>query len=286
MNKNVGTLYVVATPIGHLADISLRAIEILKKVNWIAAEDTRHSAFLLNHYAITTPTLSLHEHNEHMRSEMLLTKLQAGDLVALISDAGTPLISDPGYFLVRAARLAGIRVVPIPGACALIAALCASGLATDQFIFMGFLPAKTMQRKKILAELKDETKTLIFYEAPHRILATLKDCATIFGEDRFAVIARELTKMHETISQGSLSELMDFVGQDDNQQRGEQVLLIAGQTKKSIATDQEEISTIKLLTILLAELPLKQAVALAVKISGGHKNAIYQQALKLSRGER
>jgi len=282
MNKKLsGVLYIVATPIGNLADMSQRAVEILRSVNFIAAEDTRHSAFLLQHYLINTKTISLHEHNEHTRSAVLLEKLQEGESIALISDAGTPLISDPGYFLVQTVRAAGIKVVPIPGACALIAALSASGLATDQFIFAGFLPAKSTHRKKALTELIDETKTLIFYEAPHRILSSLKDLVAIFGEDRNAVIARELTKIHETISQGTLAELMELVTQDANQQRGEQVILISGCEEKIVTSDEKNISTEKLLKILLAELPLKQAVDLAVKITGERKNDIYQQALEL-----
>lgn len=270
-------LFIVATPIGNLADISQRAIDTLKSVDCIAAEDTRHSAGLLQRFAINKPMLSLHEHNENERVAELLARLHQGESIALISDAGTPLISDPGYVLVQAARAADIEVIPIPGACAFIAALSVAGLPTDRFIFEGFLPAKSTQRKNQLTSLQRETRTLIFYEAPHRIEATLRDMVLIFGENRLAVIARELTKMHETITQGSLRSLLQFVENDLNQQRGEQVIIVAGSDKE--IDSQEIIATEHILKILLAELPLKQAVDLTAKISGGRKNEIYQQAL-------
>ncbi|MDX1901457.1 MAG: 16S rRNA (cytidine(1402)-2'-O)-methyltransferase [Gammaproteobacteria bacterium] len=277
-------LFIVATPIGNLSDISQRAIDTLKAVDCIAAEDTRHSAFLLQRYAINKPTISLHEHNESERVNELISRLQAGQSIALISDAGTPLISDPGYVLVRAVRALGIQVIPIPGPCAFVAALSASGLATDRFLFEGFLPAKSTQRKKQLSLLKNETRTMIFYEAPHRIISTLKDMLTIFGENRLAVIARELTKMHETITDGTLSALLHFVENDANQERGEQVIIVSGNEEN--IPSEETLSTEHILKILLSELPLKQAVDLTVKISGDRKNEIYQQALRLSSGAR
>jgi 16S rRNA (cytidine1402-2'-O)-methyltransferase len=280
MNINhFGTLYVVATPIGNLRDMSSRAIEILKSVNCIAAEDTRHSAPLLQHFAISTPVISLHEHNERERSAKLLEQLQRGESIALISDAGTPLISDPGYFLVNEVRRLGMKVVPIPGACAVIAALSVSGLPTDRFSFEGFLPAKSKHRLDKLQALQQEERTMVFYEAPHRILECLQDMQKIFGAERQAVIARELTKLYETIYGATLAELIEWVSNDANQQRGEIVLMIEGvQTK---VEREEAISVDVLLKILLDELPLKQAVELAAKISGKRKNELYQQALKL-----
>ncbi len=276
MNRNhFGTLYIVATPIGNLQDISLRAIEVLKTVHCIAAEDTRHSALLLQHFLINKPVLALHEHNERERANTILERLQQGESVALISDAGTPLISDPGYFLVREARGLGIKVVPIPGACAAIAALSAAGLPTDRFCFEGFLPAKSKQRLQQLELLRHETRTLIFYETPHRILECLQDMQTVFGAERQAVVARELTKLYETIHSASLVDLITWVASDANQQRGEIVLLVAGAPEQA----PEQADTDAMLKILLAELPLKQAVDLAAKLSGKRKNELYERAL-------
>ncbi len=284
MNMNylnqLGVLYVVATPIGNLRDMSPRAIEVLKAVNCIAAEDTRHSAPLLQHFLINTPLISLHEHNERERSARLLEQLQQGESIALISDAGTPLISDPGYFLVHEARNLGVKIVPIPGACALIAALSVSGLPTDRFSFEGFLPAKSKHRLAQLESLRHETRTMVFYEAPHRILDCLQDMQTIFGVKRQAVIARELTKMFETIQSAPLGELLRWVEADANQQRGEIVLILQGAEAK-LPEEEDSVSTENILKILLDELPLKQAVDLAAKISGKRKNELYQQALKL-----
>jgi 16S rRNA (cytidine1402-2'-O)-methyltransferase len=276
--SQAGQLFIVATPIGNLADFSARAIEVLKSVDVIAAEDTRHSKYLLQHYAIQTSTISLHEHNEQQRSDALCQRLLAGESVALISDAGTPLISDPGYRLVTTVRDAGIRVIPIPGCCALITALSASGLASDRFSFEGFLPAKSSARKQVMESLKSDARTLIFYESPRRLLAALEDAVLIFGEQRQACLARELTKLHETIETRPLVDLIDWVKADDNQQRGECVLLIEGSQNEATA-DEQEVS--RLLKILLTELPVKKAAAMVANITGGSKNEAYQLALKL-----
>ncbi|MGH8353523.1 MAG: 16S rRNA (cytidine(1402)-2'-O)-methyltransferase, partial [Pseudomonas sp.] len=224
----VGTLYVVATPIGNLDDISARALKVLTEVALIAAEDTRHSLRLLQHFGIATPLAACHEHNERDQGGRFLARLLAGEDVALISDAGTPLISDPGFHLVRQARAAGIAVVPVPGACALIAALSAAGLPSDRFIFEGFLPAKATARRARLEQVKEEPRTLIFYEAPHRILECLEDLERVFGGARPALLARELTKTFETLKGLPLAELRAWVAADSNQQRGECVLLVAG----------------------------------------------------------
>jgi len=280
MNINhFGTLYVVATPIGNLTDMSPRAVETLKSVNCIAAEDTRHSAPLLQQFMIGTKTIALHEHNERERTAQLLERLRAGESIALISDAGTPLINDPGYFLVREVRKAGIRVVPIPGPSAVIAALSVSGLPTDRFCFEGFLPAKSKNRLNHLELLRNETRTIIFYEAPHRILESLEDMLQVFGPYREVVIARELTKMFETVYSAPLLELIEWVRKDSNQQRGEIVLMIKG--AETTPTETDNISIDYILITLLAELPLKQAVELAGKITGKRKNEIYQRALEL-----
>ncbi|EIK54244.1 tetrapyrrole methylase family protein [Stutzerimonas stutzeri TS44] len=278
-NSGAGTLYVVATPIGNLEDISARALRVLREVVLIAAEDTRHSARLMSHFGIATPLAACHEHNERDEGGRFLERLQAGDDVALISDAGTPLISDPGYHLVRQARAAGIRVVPVPGACALIAALSAAGLPSDRFIFEGFLPAKAAGRRARLELLKEEPRTLIFYEAPHRILECLEDLVAIFGADRVAVLGRELTKTFETLKGLPLGQLHAWVAGDSNQQRGECVLLVAGWQAPA---DDEAVSAevLRVLDLLLGELPLKRAAALAAEITGVRKNLLYQLALE------
>jgi 16S rRNA (cytidine1402-2'-O)-methyltransferase len=279
MNRNsFGILYIVATPIGNLQDITLRAIEVLKAVNLIVAEDTRHSQSLLAAFSISTKAIALHEHNERDRVAKVLEHLKLGESIALISDAGTPLISDPGYYLVREARAAGIQVVPVPGACAAIAALSASGLPTDRFTFEGFLPAKSGARQQRLEALLNESRTLIFYEAPHRILDLLEDMQKIWGEARHVVLARELTKRFETILSGSLREVLLLVQADANQQRGEMVVIAEGAQAIS-AEIQVEME--KTLAVLLEELPLKQAVDLTVKITGQKKNDIYEAALRL-----
>lgn len=272
-------LYVVATPIGNLSDISARAIETLKLVDVIACEDTRHSARLLNHLNIRKPLLSYHDHNEAEQTKNLITKLQAGQRVALISDAGTPLISDPGYQLVRQAQENNIKVVPLPGPCALIAALSASGLPSDRFTFEGFLPAKHQARVECLEQLKNESRTLIFYESTHRITDSLRDMAAVFGGEREAVVARELTKAFETLRSATLSELADWVNEDADQRKGEVVLLVRGAA--ALPLDETRIATEKVLAVLLEELPVKQAAQLAAKITGGKKNALYQLALEM-----
>ncbi len=278
-NSGAGTLYVVATPIGNLEDISARALRVLREVALIAAEDTRHSSRLLAHFGIQTPLAACHEHNERDEGGRFLGRLQAGDDVALISDAGTPLISDPGYHLVRQARAAGIRVVPVPGACALIAALSAAGLPSDRFIFEGFLPARAAGRRARLEQLKVEPRTLIFYEAPHRILECLGDLEAVFGGDRAAVLGRELTKTFETLQGLPLTELRAWVEADANQQRGECVLLVGGwqapQGEEAVSAE-----ALRVLDLLLAEMPLKRAAALAAEITGVRKNLLYQAALE------
>jgi len=273
---NSACLYIVATPIGNLSDISERAVQILKQVDLIAVEDTRHSGKLLQHSGVSTPMQALHEHNEAKKVEQLIDLLAAGKSIALISDAGTPLISDPGYQLVKAAIDAGIKVSPVPGASALIAALSASGLPSDAFIFEGFLPNKSAGRLKKLEALADESRTLIFYEAPHRIIDCLEDMQQVFGAERVAVVARELTKTFETIKKDSLENLLSWIKADSNQQRGEFVLLIQGQEKAATTVNAEAE---RILDILLQELPLKQASQLAARITGIKKNTLYQIGL-------
>lgn len=272
-----GTLYVVATPIGNLADMVPRAVEILQTVDLVAAEDTRHSGRLLAHFAIDTPLLSYHDHSNAGQSERVLAALQAGKNVALIADAGTPLIADPGYRLLRAARASGCVIQPIPGPCAAIAALSAAGLPSDRFAFEGFLPAKANARRSRLQALATEPRTLIFYEAPHRIVDVLTDLCDLFGAQREAVLARELTKIFETFLTGTLADIQARVAADPNQQRGEIVLIVHGAdaSENGVAAAEEE----RVLRLLLAELPLKQAAELAARITGGSKNLLYQKAL-------
>jgi len=276
--NEIACLYIVATPIGNLADMSQRAIEILQSVDVIAAEDTRHSGFLLQHFAIKTPSVSLHDHNEQQRSETLLTRLQQGESIALISDAGTPLISDPGYKLVSLVREHGIPVIPIPGSCAVIAALSASGLPSDRFSFEGFLPSKQGARLQTLEKLATDTRTLIFYDSPRRLQSTLIDMVTIFGEERRVCLARELTKLHETINTKPLAELLDWVSNDPNQQRGECVLLVEGAKQHQ---DASEVEVNRVLNLLLKELPVKKAAAITSALLGVSKNNAYDMALKL-----
>jgi 16S rRNA (cytidine1402-2'-O)-methyltransferase len=270
---------VVATPIGNLQDITLRALEILKSVDVIAAEDTRHSATLLGHFGISTRLTPLHEHNERSAGEKLVAQLQAGQSVALISDAGTPAISDPGALLVNLAHQAGIKVVPIPGANAAITALSASGLLMPRFLFIGFLPAKSSHRKQVLEAICDVPATLVFYEAPHRVLESVSDFAAVLGGERHITFARELTKTFETIHSCRLDQALAWLQADPNQQRGEFVLLVEGAPAK----DEQAISpeTRRTLELLLAELPLKQAVKLAADITGVKKNTLYELALTL-----
>ncbi|MFN2308800.1 MAG: 16S rRNA (cytidine(1402)-2'-O)-methyltransferase [Gammaproteobacteria bacterium] len=272
-----GVLYVVATPIGNRADLSPRALQVLGAVTRVLAEDTRHSGALLRALGVATPLLSLHEHNEQAQVEMLLARLRAGEDLALISDAGTPLISDPGYRLVRGARQAGLCVVPVPGPSALIAALSVAGLPTDRFVFEGFLPAKAAARRERLQALASEPRTLVFYEASHRIQACLSDLAAVFGAQRAAVIARELTKSFEQVQDGSLEALNDWLAADPNHLRGEFVVLVTGAPAAEAGDLDPEAR--RVLAILRRDLPLKQAAALAAEITGARKNALYQWAL-------
>lgn len=279
MSIDAGTLYVVATPIGNLGDMSPRAIEVLRGVGRIAAEDTRHSAVLLRHFGIATPLTALHEHNERQAVEGLVERLRAGESLALVSDAGTPLISDPGYHLVRAVHAAGLRVVPVPGPSAVMAALSASGLPTDQFLFVGFLPSKAGPRRAVLEGLAREPRTLVLFEAPHRVAETLVDLAAAFGEGREATLARELTKTFETVRCLPLGELRAFVAADADQQRGEVVLVVAGAPAE--AAEGLPDDTKRVAAILAEELPLKQAAALTARLTGAKKNAVYQYLLEL-----
>lgn len=277
--NNFGTLYVVATPIGNLGDITLRGIEILKAVDAIAAEDTRHTSGLLSHFGISKKLIAVHEHNEHQSAEKLLILLKAGEDIALVTDAGTPGISDPGAIVVDLVRKAGVKVVPIPGASAVIAALSASGIAQNGFLFHGFLPASGAARRKVLEALKTQAVTLVFYEAPHRIVESVDDIAKVLGEDRKITIARELTKTFETIHTCQTSLASSWLQADANQQRGEFVLLV----ETAAVKDAEEIpeETVRVLKLLLAELPLKQAVKLATEITHEKKNSLYDLALKI-----
>ncbi|WP_336011259.1 16S rRNA (cytidine(1402)-2'-O)-methyltransferase [Acinetobacter calcoaceticus] len=272
-------LFVVATPIGHLDDMTFRAIDILKSVSIVAAEDTRQSAQLFKHYNISTQLTACHDHNESNKIEQLVQKLLAGDSVALISDAGTPLISDPGFKLVRAAQEHGIRVVPVPGACAAIAALSAVGLPSDRFSFEGFLPSRASQRISQLEKLKNETQTLIFYEAPHRILESVKDMAQVFGEERPVGFAREITKTFETIKKMTLKDLVSFIENDHNQEKGEIVVVVGGAAAK---TDLEQEKLDELLKRLLQDLSVKAASQLAADLTGIKKKIAYQRALELT----
>jgi 16S rRNA (cytidine1402-2'-O)-methyltransferase len=276
---NEGLLYVVATPIGNLADITLRALETLKNVDAIAAEDTRHTSGLLSHFGISKKLIAVHEHNEHQSAEKLLVQLKAGENIALVTDAGTPGISDPGAVVVDLVRKAGIKVVPIPGVSAVIAALSASGISQNGFLFHGFLPASGAARRKALEGLKAQTVTLVFYEAPHRIVESIHDMANVLGAERRVTFARELTKTFETIFTCNLSEAVAWLEADTNQQRGEFVLLIEAAAIK-VAEEVSEDSQ-RVLKLLLSELPLKQAVKLAAEITNEKKNDLYELALAL-----
>lgn len=273
-----GTLFIVPTPIGNLGDLSPRAQEVLTSVAAIAAEDTRHSRKLLQQFAINNEVFALHEHNERERAQAVIERLQAGDSLALISDAGTPLISDPGYVLVQQCRAQGIRVVALPGPCAITTALSGAGLPTDRFTFEGFLPAKPQQRRKTLTELVDEPRTMVFYESPHRILATLTDLEEVLGSERKLVLARELTKQFETYLSGSIAEVLALVQSDANQQRGEFVLMIAGAPASEQAADTQ--TALRTVTLLREHMPLKKAAACAAEIHGLRKNQLYQLALE------
>ncbi|GAB4513601.1 MAG: 16S rRNA (cytidine(1402)-2'-O)-methyltransferase [Sulfuricaulis sp.] len=257
-----------------------RAARILSEVDLIAAEDTRHSGKLLRHFGIGTKTEAIHEHNERSQVPRLVEILKGGKSIAFITDAGTPLVSDPGFHLVRAARQAGIRVAPVPGACAAIAALSAAGLPSDRFVFEGFPPAKSAARRAVFGKLREEGRTLIFYESPHRILESLMDMNEVFGDAREAVLARELTKQFETLHAGSLAEIQEWVRRDTNQQLGEFVVLVHGAPRPEHEAVDGEAE--RILKILLDELPVSQAAALAAKITGIKKNKLYEYALTLA----
>ncbi|MFP1892633.1 16S rRNA (cytidine(1402)-2'-O)-methyltransferase [Lonsdalea quercina] len=274
---SASTLYIVPTPIGNLGDITQRALNVLKSVDLIAAEDTRHTGLLLQHFAINARLFALHDHNEQQKAEQLLSRLQSGMSVALVSDAGTPLINDPGYHVVRLCREAGVRVVPLPGACAAIAALSAAGLASDRFCYEGFLPAKTKARKDTLQAMLEEPRTLIYYESTHRLLDSLRDMVAVLGPQRYVVLARELTKTWESIYGAPVAELLAWVEEDDNRRKGEMVLIVEGYHRDDSALPAEALRT---LALLQAELPLKKAAALAAEIHGVKKNALYRHALE------
>ncbi len=283
MTKQSGSLYVVATPIGNLADISQRAIAILSQVSCIAAEDTRHSGKLLQHLGISNRLLALHDHNEKQRAASIIEKCLAGEDVALISDAGTPLISDPGYSLVRQCREAGVSVIPVPGPCALITALCAAGLPTDKFHFIGFLAAKSSQRQKQLAEIPAGVGTLICYDTARRIKDTLADVAAVFGEAREIVLAKELTKTFEHLEYGTPASVTAWLEADPQRCQGEMVLMIAPTAKVDSEISEAVQHTLR---VLLAELPLKQAAALTAQIHNEKKNTLYQLALSWHQSEK
>ncbi len=278
-NTGTGRLYVVATPIGNLGDLSPRAREILEACTLVAAEDTRHTGTLLRHFSIATAMISLHEHNEQERATELVERLRTGAAIALVSDAGTPAISDPGYALVCAAVAAGIEVIAVPGACAAIAALSVAALPTARFCFEGFLPARDGARRTRLKALALEERTLVFYESPHRIVEALEACADIFGAERGGVIARELTKLHETLYRGTIAGLLVRARQEPDFTRGEIVLMIAGASPAIDADAGADLD--RVLNVLLEQLPLKQAAGLAAKLTGARDNEAYKRALKL-----
>ena len=278
MTEESPALYVVATPLGNLGDMTTRAQDVLKAVPWVAAEDTRHSAPLLRHLGSSARLLPAHQHNEEAAAQQVIEKLAAGDPVALISDAGTPAISDPGARLVARVREAGYKVIPLPGPCAAVAALSASGVTAPHWLFYGFLPAKTKQREEVLRELAPAPYALVFYEAPHRILETVAALSGMLGAARRIVIARELTKLFETIHACPLGEALAWLEADANQQKGEFVLIVDAPE----ATDDEDVEAGRVLKLLLDEgLPVKQAAKLAHAITGAAKNALYEKALSL-----
>lgn len=279
-----GTLYVVATPIGNLDDLSPRATRTLASVDVVAAEDTRHSGRLLSHLGIQKRMIAFHDHNEKDRAAGILAELQAGRDVALISDAGTPLISDPGYVLVREARVAGHRVSPIPGACALVTALSAAGLPTDRFLYVGFLPAKRSGRKASLDLLSSEVATLVFYESPHRILESVRDIAEVLGSEREIVLGREITKTFETFYSGSVAEVLAELERDPHGSRGEFVVMVRGAMAQAGNNKEATMDVDRVLRVLLAELPVKKVAKMAAELTGLSKNELYQRALTLKDG--
>ena len=275
-----GTLYVVATPIGNLGDMSVRGGDLLRDVDRILAEDTRHTARLLDRMGITTPMTSLHEHNEQKQITRVLGWLEQGLSLALVSDAGTPLISDPGFELVRAAREKGVPVTTAPGACAVTAALSISGLPTDRFVFEGFLPSRRAHRQRELERLKDQERTLVFYESPRRIVATLMDMASIFGAARYGVVVRELTKTYETVYAGPLGELAGQAESGSITEKGEFVVLVKG-ADKAAAVEATMVDAERLLARLLESLPVKEAVRITADMTGAARNSLYERALVL-----
>ena len=275
-----GALYVVATPIGNLRDLSLRAIDVLKAADAIAAEDTRHSRTLLDHYGIGTRSFAVHEHNERTGAERVIELLEAGKTVAMITDAGTPAISDPGAVVVEAVLAEGLRVIPIPGASALIAALSASGTTAPGFTFMGFLPVKGGQRRAVLQDFVAREQALVFYEAPHRIVESLADVATTFGPERKVTICRELTKRFESLHRCEAGEAVAWLEGDDNNRRGEFVVIVEGAPRGVETVDDAEAR--RVIGVLLEELSTKQAAALGAKITGLKKNELYEMALRLA----
>ncbi|MEE2762555.1 MAG: 16S rRNA (cytidine(1402)-2'-O)-methyltransferase [Pseudomonadota bacterium] len=276
-----GVLYIVATPIGNLDDLSTRAVRVLSRVDVVAAEDTRHSGRLLQHLGLSKRMIALHDHNERDRAEGLLRELESGRSVALISDAGTPLISDPGYVLVREARNRGLQVSPIPGPCALVTALSAAGLPTDRFLFVGFLPAKRTGRRAALERLARETATLVFYESPHRILDTVADIAAVLGEGRELVLGRELTKTFETFYADTVEGVLDMLSADPHGSKGEFVVMIHGADQALDDDSEAALDVDRLIKLLLPELPVKKVAKLAAELSGRPKNELYQRALEL-----
>lgn len=279
-----GTLSVVATPIGNLQDLSPRAAACLRDAGLLLAEDTRHTRKLLDACGIARqgPIESLHEHNERARVPGLVARLQAGEHIALVTDAGTPLMSDPGTVLVAAAAEAGVEIIAVPGPCAAIAALSIAGLATDRFAFEGFLPAKSAARREALTRLAHETRTLVFYEAPHRLVETLQDLTTVFGTERVATVARELTKHFETTYRGTLQALAERSASDADMTRGEIVIVVAGAPAREDAAEREQ-EALRVLQALLQELPVSQAARLAAEITGARRKDLYEQALKLGK---
>ncbi|MCA1767652.1 MAG: 16S rRNA (cytidine(1402)-2'-O)-methyltransferase [Idiomarina sp.] len=280
-----GILYIVPTPIGNLGDITERAIKTLAEVAAIAAEDTRHTRKLMQQYGIQNEVFALHEHNETQRADAVIERLQKGDSLALVSDAGTPLINDPGYVLVHRCHQQGLKVIALPGACAVTVALSAAGLPTDRFAFEGFLPSKPQQRRAKLEQLQPETRTVVVYESPHRILHTLADMDATLGKERKVVLARELTKQFETYLSGSAAELLEVLTDDKNQQRGEMVLLIAPLQPEVETNAGPGEAAKRTLLLLLDELPLKKAAAVTAKIHDERKNVLYQWALENKNNE-
>ena len=274
-----GSLYIVATPIGNLDDFSRRAEQILRDVDYIAAEDTRHSRRLLNHFGIEAKLFSIHDHNEKDKADYVASLLDEGKSVALVSDAGTPLISDPGYHVVHALRNRGHKVVPIPGACAVISALCASGLPTDQFFFAGFVPAKSKARCDLFESWKAQAGTVVFYESTHRVYDSISDVLKVYGDDAQLVLAREVTKTFETFLSGTATEVLAMFDADSNQLRGEFVVMLSFTEENG---DETELEARRILGILLEDLPVKQAAAMAAKLTGEKKNYLYKIALEMN----